>query len=193
MAVTTTSSGEGGPIRYAHTCAVISHEGPHTKCHVLRWMAPESIKNCQYSQKSDVFSFGTLLWEIWSRGGIPFPHISEDAEVAHQVMQGLRSGRPARCPECIYKIMESCWRQGPNDRPSISQLKFDLEDAFASLQAALADKDNGDENLCVVCMERDAAIALLPCGHLCACEEDAGLLNLCPICRAPVQTRQRIW
>ena len=154
-------------------------------------MAPESIKNRRYSPKSDVFSFGTLLWEIWSAGGIPFPHISEDSEVAHQVMQGLRSGRPARCPDCVYEIMESCWRQRPNERPSISQLKFDLEDAYASLRAA--HKDDGDENFCVVCMERPATIALLPCGHLCACKEDAGLLNLCPICRAPVQNRQRIY
>jgi len=162
-------------------------------------MAPESIKNRTYSQKSDVFSFGTLLWEIWSAGGIPFPHVSDDEEVARRVMQGKRPDRPARCPDCIHAIMQSCWRQGQNDRPTMSQLRFDLEDGFASVQAAgaasvqAAGADIDDSKLCVVCMEKAATMAMVPCGHLCACEEDATLLNTCPICRTPVQSRQRIF
>ena len=156
-----------------------------------RWMAPESIKTRTYSQKSDVFSFGTLLWEIWSAGGIPFPEVSADEEVARQVMQGMRPDRPALCPDVIHAIMQSCWRQRRNDRPTMSKLRFDLEDGFASLQAAGADNDH--DKLCVVCMEKAATMAMVPSGHLCACNEDAILLNMCPMCRAPVESRQRIF
>jgi serine/threonine protein kinase len=49
-----------------------------------RWMAPESIRNRQYSSKTDVYAFGILLWEIWSGGAYPFMFISDDEEVARR-------------------------------------------------------------------------------------------------------------
>jgi hypothetical protein len=47
-------------------------------------MAPESIRNRQYSSKTDVYAFGILLWEIWSEGAYPFMFIADDEEVARR-------------------------------------------------------------------------------------------------------------
>jgi hypothetical protein len=48
-------------------------------------MAPESIQFRQFSQKSDVYAFGMLLWEMWSGGAIPFMLLADDEEVARRL------------------------------------------------------------------------------------------------------------
>ena len=157
-------------------------------------MAPESIKFRRYSEKSDVFSFGTLLWEIWSLGEIPFSSVPEDEEVARRVVGGARPERTLECPDAVFAVMESCWKRSKDERPSFSQLKSDLLEALVAVQReGLVRSEDSDESLCIICMESPATYALLPCGHLCACEEHAALLNPCPICRAPVQGRNRIF
>ena len=41
----------------------------------IKWAAPEAIKEKLYSNKSDMWSFGVLLWEIFSYGRVPYPKI----------------------------------------------------------------------------------------------------------------------
>eukprot|EP00281_Chroomonas_sp_CCMP1168_P032331 CAMPEP_0206236460 /NCGR_PEP_ID=MMETSP0047_2-20121206/13730_1 /ASSEMBLY_ACC=CAM_ASM_000192 /TAXON_ID=195065 /ORGANISM="Chroomonas mesostigmatica_cf, Strain CCMP1168" /LENGTH=142 /DNA_ID=CAMNT_0053660803 /DNA_START=50 /DNA_END=474 /DNA_ORIENTATION=- len=83
----------------------------------LRWMAPESIRFRRYSEKSDVFAYGTLLWEMWARGEVPFSHVSDDEEVARRVVAGLRPERPPGCPDEAFAIMNACWHTAKDDRP----------------------------------------------------------------------------
>ena len=72
-----------------------------------------------------------------------------------------------------------------------------LREEAAQQQAGRGARDSSepadDEGLCVVCLDRQATHALLPCGHRCACEEHAPGLDPCPICRTPVQGRNRIF
>jgi serine/threonine protein kinase len=70
-----------------------------------RWMAPESIMRRMYSKKSDVWSFGVLLYEVWTLGMIPYHLIADDKEVARLVTQGDRLSRPDNCPQ---NCMQSC-------------------------------------------------------------------------------------
>ena len=46
---------------------------------------------------------------------------------------------------------------------------------------------------CVVCLSAEPVMALMPCGHRCACAECASLLSLCPICRCTVQEAKRMF
>ena len=63
----------------------------------IRWMAPEALSRRMYSNKSDVWAFGVLLWEIMTLGYVPYHTISEDKDVAQAVLDGERLPKPNRC------------------------------------------------------------------------------------------------
>jgi len=90
--------------------------------------------------------------------------------------------------------MESCWAPLASGRPSFQRLKLVLQDAFALAFAEGAVEQEGG-GMCVVCLERVASMALVPCGHRCVCEECAPFLPGigCPICRAPVEKSVRVF
>jgi tRNA A-37 threonylcarbamoyl transferase component Bud32 len=152
-----------------------------------RWMAPESIKRRVYSKKSDVWSFGVVLYEVWTLGMIPYHLIADDKEVARLVTQGERLSRPDNCPQKLYAIMQDCWKISPKERPSMPELQTALQEMFTeeSFEAAKTE--------CVVCLSAEPVMALMPCGHRCACADCAQSLSLCPICRCPVQEAKRIF
>ncbi|KAK9880544.1 hypothetical protein WA026_011781 [Henosepilachna vigintioctopunctata] len=93
----------------------------------IRWMALESLTHQIYTTQSDVWSFGVLLWEIVSFGGIPYPGI-ETCELLKFLKRGDRMTKPPYCSDNIYSIMTDCWKESPNDRPTFRSLKksFDL-------------------------------------------------------------------
>ncbi|XP_041952860.1 protein-tyrosine kinase 6b [Alosa sapidissima] len=91
-----------------------------------KWCAPEAISHGRFSSKSDIWSFGILLHEIMSYGGVPYPGYQTN-EVYDHVMKGYRMPQPVKCPKYIYDIMLSCWSVNPDDRPSFKDLKPDLE------------------------------------------------------------------
>jgi hypothetical protein len=150
-----------------------------------RWMAPESIMRRVYSKKSDVWRFGVLLHEVWTRGMIPYHLIADDKEVARVVLQGERLSRLDNCPQKLHAIMQDWWKSAQKDRPSMPQLQTALQEAFTeeSLEAAKTE--------CVVCLSAEPVMALMPCGHRCACAYCAASLRICPICRCPVQEAKR--
>ena len=96
----------------------------------LRWMAPESIKKRQYSEKSDVWAFGVTLWEIWTYGDVPFGTIVDDKLVGDQVLQGDRLPRPGACPDGSYQIMQQCWKTSKHERPTFADLQRLLQGQY---------------------------------------------------------------
>uniref|UniRef100_A0A673HUK0 Tyrosine-protein kinase n=1 Tax=Sinocyclocheilus rhinocerous TaxID=307959 RepID=A0A673HUK0_9TELE len=89
----------------------------------VKWTAPEALKNT-FSAQSDVWSYGVLLWEIFSYGRQPYPKI---VEVRERVDQGYRMEPPDECPPDVYSIMTSCWETEPKRRPSFHKLRERLE------------------------------------------------------------------
>jgi len=85
----------------------------------IRWCAPESLKFHQFSHKSDVWSFGVLMWEIFTHGAVPYNEIPNNKEVVTEVLNGKRLKQPPDCPDEIYHIMQSCWTEKPEDRPPL--------------------------------------------------------------------------
>uniref|UniRef100_F6XAD2 receptor protein-tyrosine kinase n=1 Tax=Monodelphis domestica TaxID=13616 RepID=F6XAD2_MONDO len=93
----------------------------------LKWMAPESIFNSLYTTLSDVWSFGILLWEIFTLGGTPYPELPMNEQFYNAIKRGYRMAKPTHASEEIYEIMQKCWEEKFEIRPSFSQLVILME------------------------------------------------------------------
>eukprot|EP00731_Ephydatia_muelleri_P014959 Em0008g679a len=82
----------------------------------IKWTAPEAIHFKKYSTASDVWSYGCLLYEIWSMGVKPFEG-KTNAEVVQKVDSGYRLPPPPGCPQLIYQLMIQCWNPATHSRP----------------------------------------------------------------------------
>ncbi|XP_038618698.1 tyrosine-protein kinase FRK [Tachyglossus aculeatus] len=93
----------------------------------VKWMAPEAIHAKKFSIKSDVWSFGILLYEIMTYGKTPYTGMN-GAMVIQKLNQGFRLPLPPNCPLPLYDIMVRCWASDPKERPGFGELYDLLED-----------------------------------------------------------------
>ncbi|XP_059612368.1 tyrosine-protein kinase CSK isoform X2 [Phlebotomus argentipes] len=91
----------------------------------IKWTAPEALKGGRFSNKSDMWSFGILLWEIYSFGRVPYPRIPL-ADVVKHVEVGYKMEAPEGCPPEIYEMMRQAWDLNPTRRPNFGDLKVKL-------------------------------------------------------------------
>eukprot|EP00117_Sycon_ciliatum_P039810 scpid36624/ scgid29356/ Tyrosine-protein kinase BTK; Bruton tyrosine kinase len=83
----------------------------------IKWAAPEVISFAKFSSKSDVWSFGILVWELFTGGKTPYPSFN-NSQVLDQVLDGYRLERPPSCPAELYSIVQQTWLEEAEDRPS---------------------------------------------------------------------------
>ncbi|XP_062868727.1 inactive tyrosine-protein kinase 7a [Trichomycterus rosablanca] len=88
----------------------------------LRWLPSEAVFEDDFSTKTDVWSFGVLMWEVFSFGELPHADLTDD-----KVLEGLQEAKlklspPHGCPSRIYKLMLRCWASSPKDRVSFSDI-----------------------------------------------------------------------
>uniref|UniRef100_A0A915PIB6 receptor protein-tyrosine kinase n=1 Tax=Setaria digitata TaxID=48799 RepID=A0A915PIB6_9BILA len=88
----------------------------------LKWMALESILYHNFTKQSDVWSYGVLLWEIFSLGKIPYLQVDNDDLVSY-LQEGNRMEQPKLAPDDIYNLMRQCWLSDPINRPTFSECK----------------------------------------------------------------------
>ncbi|XP_050996281.1 macrophage-stimulating protein receptor [Acomys russatus] len=98
----------------------------------VKWMALESLQTYRFTTKSDVWSFGVLLWELLTRGAPPYPHINP-FDLTHFLAQGRRLPQPEYCPNSLYQVMLRCWEAEPAARPTFRGLVMEVEQVAASL------------------------------------------------------------
>ncbi|KAG8591822.1 hypothetical protein GDO81_000318 [Engystomops pustulosus] len=87
----------------------------------VKWSPPEVFNYSKFSSKSDVWSFGVLMWEVFTEGKMPFENYS-NVEVVEMVSRGDRLYRPRLASNRIYNIMMACWHEKPEGRPKFSDL-----------------------------------------------------------------------
>jgi len=101
----------------------------------IKWTAPEALRFNEFSSKSDMWSFGVLLWEIYSFGRVPYPRIPL-ADVVKHVEKGYQMEAPEGCPKRIYEVMKKAWDLKKDLRPSFG-------DVTNTLDLIRTDIDNG--------------------------------------------------
>jgi hypothetical protein len=87
----------------------------------MRWMPPESLAQKNYSKKSDVWSFGLVVYEIVTRSE---PHKDRNiVEVLVKIRdEGLTPAIPSDCPKKLRQLMEMCWNKEPEQRPTFETI-----------------------------------------------------------------------
>ncbi|CAG9759921.1 unnamed protein product [Ceutorhynchus assimilis] len=87
----------------------------------LKWYAPESCKVGHFDHKSDVWSFGITIWEMYSFGASPYGDMKGGEAIA-LIDKGERLSQPEACPDHIYKKMLQCWTLDSSERPTFKEL-----------------------------------------------------------------------
>ncbi|XP_063698678.1 tyrosine-protein kinase Btk-like [Culicoides brevitarsis] len=87
----------------------------------IRWSPPEVIRSAVFSSKSDVWSFGVLMFEIFTCGKVPYEGYN-NSQVMANVQRGKILEKPMACSKEIYDIMKQCWSYNPEDRPGFGKL-----------------------------------------------------------------------
>ncbi|MEE6497133.1 hypothetical protein FKM82_002613 [Ascaphus truei] len=129
----------------------------------LKWMAPEAIFDKIYTTQSDVWSFGVLLWEIFSLGASPYPGVQIDEDFCCRLKEGTRMRPPEYCTPEIYQTMLDCWQGVPTERPNFTVLVERLGDL---LQANVQQegKDYIPLNT-TLCLDGETNVKTVPDGH----------------------------
>ncbi|KFV86218.1 Tyrosine-protein kinase SYK [Struthio camelus australis] len=95
----------------------------------VKWYAPECMNFYKFSSKSDVWSFGVLMWEAFSYGQKPYKGM-KGGEVAQMIERGERMERPEGCPTEVYDLMKLCWTYNVDDRPGFVAVELRLRNYY---------------------------------------------------------------
>ncbi|XP_023246111.1 vascular endothelial growth factor receptor kdr-like [Copidosoma floridanum] len=87
----------------------------------FKWMATESLRDGVFSTKSDVWSYGIVLWELFTLAEPPYAGMHA-FEVYQKLMDGYRMGIPRYATKHLYNIMLKCWEDDSALRPSFTEL-----------------------------------------------------------------------
>ena len=119
---------------------------------LVRRMAPESLTANEFSSKSDVWSFGILLWECLSYGKEPFYGSEDVREIKKWNSRSFSMDKPEKCPEHLYFLMLECWCQVPEYRPTFRKIVWTFETIFRRIKmhSFLLDSKSGLDNIFII-------------------------------------------
>jgi len=88
----------------------------------VKWMAIESLTEMVFSSQSDVWSFGIVLWELFSLGKTPYPGMGLN-QLIRELQSGYRMDKPQFATNDIGQLMSDCWKANPSERPTFHNLQ----------------------------------------------------------------------
>lgn len=119
----------------------------------IRWTPPEAYKYKKYSTASDVWSYGITMYEIWTKGAIPYGKKWTNMNVMLNVEKGYRLPPPEGCPKPVYQLMVQCWNPRRKMRPTFMSITERLQMSYDMLfpdevddpdEVSIEDQDYGD-------------------------------------------------
>ncbi|KAL3990832.1 Protein tyrosine kinase family protein [Acanthocheilonema viteae] len=93
----------------------------------IKWLAPETIQRLVYNSKTDVWSYGVMVWEIFANASEPYPGMT-NAEVKEKVINGYKMAFSSEAPSWIVEIVHNgCWQLNPEMRANMGQIARRIE------------------------------------------------------------------
>jgi hypothetical protein len=114
----------------------------------FKWSAYEILKTgVAIKEKSDVWSFGILMWEIFYLGEIfPYADINTLQDLRNHLETGQRLEKPPLCPQSLHDLMLWCWEQPYHFRPTFSEAKNDLKNFKLSQKKSQSGSNQENSN-----------------------------------------------
>ncbi|OON17893.1 SH2 domain protein [Opisthorchis viverrini] len=116
----------------------------------IKWTAPEAALMGRFTIKSDVWSFGIVVYELITHGQVPYPSMN-NTETLDQVRSGYRMPRPNGCPQPIYTMLLRMWDAIPEKRPTFAYLCDFFEDYFITSDTDYKNTTTGHAELNTSC------------------------------------------
>jgi serine/threonine protein kinase len=101
----------------------------------VRWTAPEALEAQKFSPASDCWSFGVLMYEIWTKGELPYKGMGNQ-KVWVEVQSGYRLPCPEDCATDIHSMMLECWHTDPASRPAMSSFVERIQERHIHISRA---------------------------------------------------------
>ena len=111
----------------------------------IKWAALEALERKYFNEKSDVWSFGVAVWEMFTYGEIPYRRVPVTQTVP-KLKAGLRLEQPPNCPADIWAILARTWATDPADRDTFAALEAKLGDVQPLYPIAQPRRDIGKVN-----------------------------------------------
>ncbi|GIX86246.1 tyrosine-protein kinase Src64B [Caerostris extrusa] len=104
----------------------------------IKWTAPEAYTTGQFTIKSDVWSFGIVLYEIFTHGGTPYLNMKNQQVSELITKHNYRMPKPTdpECSDAVYEMMLMCWKKEPNDRPTFDYLHHYFTDYYVTSETS---------------------------------------------------------
>ena len=106
----------------------------------VQWYAPECIRDHKFTYVSDVWSFGVVLWEMFTLGERPtYPECMKNGKLSIlHLFEYLQAGKRLKKPPHMtiedHSVMKLCWTFEAEKRPSFNQLRQRFKDILESLR-----------------------------------------------------------
>lgn len=88
-------------------------------------MSPELLIDDKASTKSDVWSFGVVLWEMLTEA-LPYTDLGL-VEAGQAIVSGQQLEIPTYCPPAFAALIKDCWKMNPDERPDFGEIYDRLE------------------------------------------------------------------
>ncbi|KAJ7018999.1 kinase-like domain-containing protein [Mycena alexandri] len=135
-------------IRTSMASIQFTNSSQHAQGGTARYQAPELHRGGQNDHLTDIYAFACLVYELLT-GKAPFPELNNDVAVAMTVIEGGRPSRPSSCSgtsslDALWNLLQNCWEEKPENRPTASQLVERLKGDDIKAMAAESTSDWDD-------------------------------------------------